>query len=135
MYNIKLIVTRQLNIKDKEGHFFSSMININDFDPGLLHVDRTAIDHDFIVYDVKYVKSLNKIDSLYIVFNDLDIIFRKSGKGKYLIISSKEKNKVMLKNYTEMFDEIADQIESIDGNDKVKYYKDVMRIKLKLMMT
>ena len=135
MYNIKLIVTRQLNIKDKEDHFFSSMININDFDPGLLHVDRTAIDHDFIVYDVKYVKSLNKIDSLYIVFNDLDIIFRKSGKGKYLIISSKEKNKVMLKNYTEMFDEIADQIESIDGNDKVKYYKDVMRIKLKLMMT
>ena len=58
------------------------MVNINEFDPGLLHVDGTAIDHDFIVYAVKYVKSLNKIDSLYIVFNDLDVIFRKSGKDK-----------------------------------------------------
>ena len=104
-----MIVTRQLNIKDKEGHFLSNMINIDDFDHGLLHVDRTAIDHDFIVYDVKYVKSLNKVDSLYVVFNDLDVIFRKSGKGKYLIISSTEKNKVMLENYTEIFDEIADQ--------------------------
>ena len=41
-----MIVTRRLNIKDKEGHFFSNMININDFDPGLLHVDRTATDYD-----------------------------------------------------------------------------------------
>ena len=48
-----MIVTRQLNIKDRAGHFFSNMININDFDPGLLHVDRTAIDHDFIFYDIK----------------------------------------------------------------------------------
>ena len=51
-----MIVTRQLNIKDKEDNFFSNMININDFDPGLLHVDRTAIDHDFIFYDVKCQK-------------------------------------------------------------------------------
>ena len=83
-----MIVTRQLNIKDKEGHFFSNMINVNDFDPGLLHVDRTAIDYDFIVYDIKYIKNLNKMDSLYIVFNDFDVMFRKCGKDKYLIFSS-----------------------------------------------
>ena len=47
-----MIVTRQLNIKDKEGNFFSNIINISDFNPGSLHVDRTAIDHDFIFYDV-----------------------------------------------------------------------------------
>ena len=125
-----MIVTRQLNIKDREGHFFSNMININDFDPGLLHVDRTAIDHDFIFYDIKYVKNLNKINSLYVVFNDLDVMFRERGKDKYLIISSTEKNKVMLKNYTDIFDEIADQIELM-RDDKVKYYKDIMRIKFK----
>ena len=74
-----MIVTRKLNIKDKEGHFVTGMININNFDPGLLHVDRTAIDYDFIVYDIKYVKNLNKIDNPYIVFNNLDVVFRKSG--------------------------------------------------------
>ena len=125
-----MIVTRQLNIKDREGHFFTHMININNFDPGLLHVDRTAIDYNFIVYDIKYVKNLNKIDSLYIVFNNLDIIFRKSGKDKYLILSSTETNKMMLENYTETFDEIAEQIESM-SDDKVKYHKDIMRIKFK----
>ena len=59
------------------------MINTNDSDPGLLHVDRAALNHDFIFYDVKYVKNLNKIDNIYMVFNDVDVIFRKSGKDKY----------------------------------------------------
>ena len=123
-------VTGQLNMKDKEGYFFNDMINVNNFDPGLLYVNRTAVDHDFIVYYIKYVKNLNKIDNLCIVFNDLDIVFRKSGKDKYLIFSSTEKNKTMLENYTELFDEIAEQIESM-SDDKVKYCKDIMRIKFK----
>ena len=36
----------------------------------------------------------------------------------------------MLENYTEIFNEIADQIESII-DDKVKYHKDITRIKFK----
>ena len=52
MYNIKIIVTRRSSIKDRERHFFSDIINVNNFDPGLLYVGRTAIDHDFIVYDI-----------------------------------------------------------------------------------
>ena len=79
---------------------------------------------------LSYVKNLNKINSLYVVFNDLDVMFRERGKDKYLIICSTEKNKVMLKNYTDIFDEIADQIELM-RDDKVKYYKDIMRIKFK----
>ena len=93
-----MIVTRQLNMKDKEGHFFNGMININNFDPGLLHVDRKAIAYDFIVYYIKYVKNSNKIDNPYIVFNSLDVVFRKSGKEKYLIFGSTEKNNMMLEN-------------------------------------
>ena len=59
-------------------------------------------------------------------------MFRKSGKDKYLIISSTEKNKVMLENYTELFDEIAEQIELISNDvNKVKYYRDIMRINFK----
>ena len=46
-------VTRQLNIKEKEGYFFTDMINVNNFDLGLLHVNQTAVDHDFIIYDIK----------------------------------------------------------------------------------
>ena len=122
--------TRQLNIKDKEGHFFTDMINSNNFDCSLLHVNRTVIDYDFTIYDIKYVKNLNKIGNLYLVFNYLDAVFRKSGKNKYLIFSSTEKIKAMLENCTDTFGEIAEQIESMT-DDKVKYHKDIMRIKFK----
>ena len=54
----------------------------------------------------------------------------KSGKNKYLIFSSTEENKLMLGNYTEIFDEIPKQIESI-SDDKVKYCRDIMRINFK----
>ena len=49
--------TRQLNIKDKEGHFFTDMINSNNFDCSLLHVNRTVIDYDFTIYDIKLSKT------------------------------------------------------------------------------
>ena len=123
-------VTKQLNIKDKEGYFFTDMININNFDPSLLHVNKTVIDYDFTIYDIKYVKNLNKKDNFYLVFNDLDAVFRKSGENRYLIFSSTVKEKVMLENYTELFDEIAEEIDLMSG-DKGKYHRDIMRIKFK----
>ena len=116
-------VTRQLNIKDKSDYFFTDMINVNNFDSSLLHVDRTVIDYDF-------VKNLNKMDNLYLVFTNLDAVFRKSGKNKYLIFTATEKNKVMLESYIELFDETADQIELM-SDDKVMYCRDIMRMKFK----
>ena len=123
-------VTKQLNIKGKEGYFFTDMININKFDPSFLHVNKTVIDYDFTIYDIKYVKNVNKKDNLYLVFNDLDAVFRKSGENKYLIFSSTVKEKVMLENYTELFDEIAEEIDLMSG-DKGKYHRDIMRMKFK----
>ena len=126
-------VTRQLNIRDKSGYFFTDVINVNSFGPSLLYADRTVvIYYDFVNYDIKYVKNLNKMDNLYLAFNKLDAVFRKSGENKYLIFSSTEKNKVMLENYTELFDEIPDQIELMsDSKKKVRYCRDIMRIKFK----
>ena len=55
-FKSEMKVTKQLNIKEKEVYFFSDMINIfdfNNFDLSLLIIDRTALDHDFIIYYVK----------------------------------------------------------------------------------
>ena len=35
------------------------MININNFDSSLLHIDRMAMDYNFIIYYAKYFKNLN----------------------------------------------------------------------------
>ena len=37
----------------------------------------------------------------------------------------------MLKNYTELFDEIGEQIELTTGDEMIKYSKDIMGIKFK----
>ena len=83
---------RQLNIEDRSGYFFGEMIN-HYFLNSLLNVDEASFrnDGELIMYDIKYIKNLNRLSILYLVFNHLDGIFRKSPEGKYLIFSQTEK--------------------------------------------
>ena len=83
------------------------------------------------MYDIKYIKTLNSLNTLYLVFNNLDAYIEKRGENRYLIFASTEKNKVMLKNYTELWDEIKEQIELITGDKVTKYSKYFMKIRFK----
>ena len=68
------------------------MTNINDFDPSLLNIDDVLFESNkLIMCDIKYIKNLNSLNSLYIVFNDLDAYIEKSGENRYLIFASTEK--------------------------------------------
>ena len=80
------------------------------------------------MYDIKYIKNLNSLNTLYVIFNNLDAYVENSGENKYLIFASTEKNKVMLKNYTELWDEFKEQIELITGDKGTKYSKGFMKI-------
>ena len=46
-----------------------------------------------------------------------------------MIFASKDNSKEALENYTEFWDEVKDQIETISGNKPVKYEKDFMKIR------
>ena len=63
------------------------------------------------------------------VFNNLDAYLEKSGENKYLIFASTDKNKMVLEDYPEIWDEIKEQVELISGNKVIKYSKDFMKIK------
>ena len=109
------------------------MVNTIDSDLSLLNIDKVTLgDDELTMYDVKYFKNLNRLNTLYLslVYNSLDGVFQKSGKGKCLILSSTEKNRIMLENYVELFGEIVKQIQLID-DEKVKYTKYIMKIKFK----
>ena len=109
---------RQINIENRQNYFFNDMNNINDFDPALLNIDQVLFESNkLVMYDIKYIKNLNP-DSLYLVFNNLDAYIEKSGENRYLIFASTDKNKILLENYTELLDEIKEQIQLIAG-DKV----------------
>ena len=109
---------------------FNDMTNIGDFDVSLLSIDQiTFKSNDTTIYDIKYIKNLNGSNSLYLVFNNLDAYIEKSCEIKYLIFASADKNKMVLGNYTEIWDEIKEQIELISGNKVIKYSKDFIKIK------
>ena len=74
--------TRQLTIEGRPGYFFSDMTNINDFDPSLLDIDKVSFrdDGELIMYDIKYIKNSNRLNTLSLVFNNLDGVFQRSGE-------------------------------------------------------
>ena len=120
---------RQINIENRQNYFFNDMTNVNDFDPILLNIDEVLFESDeLIMYGIKYIKNLNSSESLYLAFNNLDAYIEKSGENRYLIFASTEKNKIMLETYTELWDEIKEQIELITGEKVTKYSKDLSEI-------
>ena len=108
------------------------MTNINDFDPNLLNIDEVLFkSNELFMYDIKYIKNQNSLNSLHLVFNNLDAYIEESGENRYLIFASTENNKSMLKNYVELWNEIKEQTELITGDKVIKYSKDFMKIRFK----
>ena len=102
------------------------------FDPNLLNIDEASFKSDeLVMYDIKYIKNWSSLNYLYLVFNNLDACIEKSGENKFLIFSSTEKNKMMLKNYTEVWDEIKEQTELICDDNVNRYGKYFMKIEFK----
>ena len=56
---------------------------------------------------------------------------KKSGENRYLIFASTEKNKIVLENYTELWDETKERIGLMTGDKVTKYSKDFMKIRFK----
>ena len=74
------------------------MTPINDFDPKLLLINEiTTLRSGSTVFEISYFEELN---TPYIVFNNIECIFRKSGIKKYLIFCEDNKN------YSEIIDKI-----------------------------
>ena len=84
---------RQINIKNRQYYFFNDMTNISDFDPNLLIIDEVSFRNDeLVMHDIKYIKSLNNLNTLYLIFNNLDEYVEKSGENRYLVFAPTEKN-------------------------------------------
>ena len=76
------------------------------------------------------MRSLDDENSLYLIFNNVDVYIEENNGNKYLIFASTDKSKEVLENYTELWDEIKDQIEAISDVKPIKCEKDFMKIML-----
>ena len=106
---------KQINIKNRQNYFFNDITNVGDFDLSLLNIEQIAFkSNDSIIDDIKYIKNLNGSNYLYLVFNNLDEYIEKSGENKYLIFTSTNKNEMVLRDYTEIWDEIKEKVKLIN---------------------
>ena len=118
-------------------NFFSKMINNKRFDSSLLGIDKISFKSiDAVTYHIKCItmKSLDHgniecENSLLSFVNNVDGYIEKENEDKYLIFASTDQNKEALKKYTEIWDEIKNQMKTINGGKQIEYKKDFMKIR------
>ena len=113
------------------------MINNKRFDSSLLVIDKISFKSiDAVTYHIKCItmKSLDHgniecENSLLSFLNNVDRYIEKENEDKYLIFASTDQNKEALKKYTELWDEIKNQIKTINGGKQIEYKKDFTKIR------
>ena len=132
-----MIAFKKISIENRPYYFFSDIINIQNFDPNLLRIDKISFKTiNAVFYCIKYItmKSLNDVNfdcknSRYLVFNGVGGYIGKIKEDNYQISASTDKNKEVLEKYTELSDQIKTQIETINGSKPIEYKKDFIKIR------
>ena len=88
------------------------MINIKDFDPKLLKLDKKSF-KDISMYYIGYVTkkseyNINSVKPLYLLIAKLDGYIEEKEGNKYLNISLTESNSEVLKKYAKVWSGIKD---------------------------
>ena len=89
---------RQATIKNCPNYVFNSMTNIKNLNTNLLGINQiTFTNTDSVVYDI-----VDGVNSLCLVFNDVDVYFTCIDENKYLVFALTGKNREALENYKEL---------------------------------
>ena len=101
---------KQINIKNRTYYFYNDMINLKNFEPNLLRIDRKSY-KNIGIYNIGYI-AIKKIDDceniysvnpLYLLVNHANGYIEEKGVNKYLIFDSTDENKVLLKKYNDFW--------------------------------
>ena len=116
-----MVTTKQINIKNRTYYFYNDLININDFDPKLLKLGKKTsmnIDIYFIGYVTKKDEyEINSVNPLYLIVHIIDGFIEEEEEGdKYLNIAFTDRNREVLKKYSEVWNGIKDCIEKISNS-------------------
>ena len=131
---------KQINIKNQTYFFYNDKINIKDFEPNLLKIDRKSYKNIGIynigsitmkkIYDYENIYSIN---SFYFVVNHANGYIEEKNGNKYLIFDSTDENKQLLKKYNDAWNGVKNKIEELSSNE-CDYEKDYMKTILILLM-
>ena len=110
---------KYVDIKNKVFTHAAKLVNILDFDPEKLIVEKEG-DDEIGIYYISY-----GFDPFYLVVDGLDGYFECNSEGnKYLILVSNDKNQKMHDKYIKVWEEIKNIIDKISGDKISDYDKD-----------
>ena len=96
-----MVTTKQLNIKNRTYYFYDDLINIKNFNPKLLKLDKKSF-NDISMYYIGYVTkkpkyNINNVNPLYLVIDKTDGFIEEKEGDKYLNIALTDSNSEVLK--------------------------------------
>ena len=102
-----MVTTKQMNIKTRNYYFYNEVINIKNFDPKLLTLDKKSL-KDIFMYYIGYVTKkdeykINSLNPLYLLVHEIDDFVEEKECSKYLNISLTDSNSEVLKKYAEIW--------------------------------
>ena len=95
---------KQINIKNQTYYFHNDMINLKNFEPSLLKIDRKSYKH-IGTYNIGYIaikkvddyENIYSVNPLYLLVNHASGYIEEKNKNKHLIFNSTDENKELLK--------------------------------------
>ena len=125
---------KETNIKTRAKYLFEDIINIKNFDPNRIKIDRKWYKNIIIYYigyiaikNIIYVK-INTVNPLCLIIDKVDEYIEECSGNKYLTLVSTDKNKDTLKKYAELWNRTKDLIKSLT-NTSGDYDETYIRIK------
>ena len=122
---------KQINIKNRTYYFYNDMINIKDFEPNLLKIDKKSY-KNIDIYYIGYItikkiddcENINSVNPLYLLIDHASGYIKGKNGIKYLVFDSTDENKEVLKKNNDVWNGIRDKIKEISGSecDYEKYY-------------
>ena len=121
---------KQIEIKNRTYYFYNDIINIEEFNSSLLKIDKKSY-KDIDIYYIGYItikkigdyENIYSVNPLYLIIGKVYGHIKEKIETKYLVFYSTDENKEVLKKYTELWDGIKNEIETINGGKKVNMVK------------
>ena len=129
-------LVKQIGIKNRTYYFYNDMVDIKEFDSNLLKIDKKSY-KDIGIYKIGYITikeiddygNIYSVNPLYLTIPHASGFIEEKGVNKYLVFSSTDENKELLKKYKDVFNGIRDETKTINGGKENDYEKDYMKIK------
>ena len=122
---------KQINIKNRTYYFYNDIIDLKNFEPNLLKIDKKSY-KNIDIYYIGYItikkiddyESIYSVNPLYLRVDHVNGYIEEKGVNKYLVFDSTDENKELLKKYNDVWNGIKNKIKEVSDSecDYENYY-------------